>query len=93
MYVHSLGQNTGGGSVIYNIKVTSSDHKYTYYLYDFDHESNRSRFGSGGALENIVPYCGEEDMPPAIWLEIKENTKQQCEKIINDLRKYMAENS
>jgi len=91
MYVHSIGQNTGGGSVIYNIKVNTFDHKYIYSLYDFDHESNRSRFGSGGPLENENPECGEEEMSKAVWIEIKENTRQQCEKIINDLRKYMRE--
>lgn len=89
--VHSMGKNTGGGSVSYNISISSKEGKYKYTIGNFYHESNRSMICSGGELESDTPDCEGGQMNEVIWNEIKQDTRSKIESIVEDLKETMAE--
>ena len=64
--------------------------KYEYTINGFIHESSRSIFGSGGALENKKPDCGEEDMPLQVWTKIKTNCLKEINEIITEMKQAMS---
>jgi len=88
--VHSFGKNSGAGAVNYTIVIAAKEGKYKYTLSGFYHESNRSRFGSGGDLNNAAPDCGEEEMSAIAWEEIKTDCKAKTEKIVAQLKEVMS---
>lgn len=88
--VQSFGKNSGAGAVNYTIVIAAKEGKYKYTLSGFYHESNRSKFGSGGDLNNAAPDCGEEEMSAIAWAEIKADCKDKTEKVIVKLKEVMA---
>ncbi|MEQ8324710.1 MAG: DUF4468 domain-containing protein [Vicingaceae bacterium] len=89
--VRVMGSKVGAGSVNYNIVLAAKEGKYKYGINGFYHESNRSSFGSGGALENAKPDCGEEMMSAEAWSEIKKECHQRAAKLIESLKDNLAE--
>jgi len=88
--VNSMGSMTSGGSVSYNVIVSVEQEKFKYSFTGFYHESNRSTFGTGGALENETPDCSEEDMSLSTWNEIKETFRQKVESEVLNLKQVMG---
>ena len=87
---HSFGKNTEAGAVNYTIVIAAKEGKYKYTISGFYHESNRSRFGSGGDLNNANPDCGEEEMSAIAWTEIKADCKMKTDKLVAELKEVMA---
>ena len=84
------GKNAGAGAVNYTIIIAAKDGKYKYGISGFYHESSRSRFGSGGDLNNASPDCGEESMSMISWEEIKADCRAKTDKIVEQLKLTMS---
>ena len=89
--IRLMGSKISAGAINYNIVVAAKEGKYKYSISGFYHESNRSTFGSGGPLTKESPECGEEEMSLETWNVIKKQCVENTAKLIEDLKKSMAE--
>ena len=89
--VTPVGKPITAGAVIYDIKLSIKEGRYKYKITNLYHESQGSRLGSGGALENKEPECGLINMRQEYWEEIKRKTDEMIKELISSLKTQMTE--
>ncbi len=84
--VNNIGQNTYAGSINYDLEIkVIDDSKCEVSMSNFEHESSRSAFGSGGDMEFDNPECGLEELPAGIWIQIKDEAFVHMKETLNSL--------
>lgn len=76
-----------GGYVSFKLSLFFRDGRYRYILTDFEHvyDGEKSGFGSGGALENEKPACGNFFLTKKNWQRIKQQTDVVAKGLVNSL--------
>lgn len=76
-----------GGYVSFKLSLFFRDGRYRYILTDFEHvyDGGKSGFGSGGALENEKPACGNFFLTKKNWQRIKQQTDVVAKGLVNSL--------
>lgn len=90
MEVSGIGNNTSAGAILYDFRVEVKEGRFRYKISNLYHEAQRSRLGSGGALENKAPDCGTLNMQQKYWDEIKIKAHENFKKIVASLKEHMA---
>jgi len=78
------------GFVNYQMDLFIKDNRYKYEIYALKHVDHTDQVGSGGKLENAIPYCGFKKLKEETWIVIKEQSSDNINEIITALKKGMA---
>ena len=89
--ITTMSGSKSGGAISYDFTVEIKEGSFTYLVTNLSHESHRSTYGSGGALENKEPECGFQELPENIWFAIYDDTRLKMEILIVDFKNKMSE--
>jgi len=84
----SIKFGTDKGNVHFNLKLMVKDGKYKMDLTDFKHEGMHGK-SSGGSIDLEKPECGEVQLSGAAWGQIKEQTLDQLQAFVMELKKNL----
>lgn len=89
MEIDMYGKLANAGAITYNMQLFVKDGKYKYNISGLEHEANRSRLGSAGAIENDVPECGTRNMQQRYWNDIRKQAHSNFIALVGSLKEGM----
>ena len=87
--IDMYGKQANAGAIAYNMQLFVKEGKYKYNITNIEHEANRSRLGTAGAIENDVPECGTRNMQQRYWDDIKKQAYSTFINMIGSLKEGM----
>jgi hypothetical protein len=90
MELTNFGSVINAGAILYDIKIDIKDGRFRYQIVNPYHEAQRSRLGTGGALEDAEPDCGLINMQQKYWDDIKVQAHANFTALIASLKETMS---
>ncbi len=87
--IDMYGKQANAGAIAYNMQLFVKEGKYKYNISGIEHEANRSRLGTAGAIENDVPECGTRNMQQRYWDDIKKQAHTRFVEMVGGLKEGM----